>query len=129
MPTKEELEQENAQLRAQLLALQAEQRGVAGDDWIDVWAGNPAPIRHNLEENAENGPRVGDVEVVAFFRIPEEYTDDERLMTITSASGIWSSLSVGPPSWVATEDDKLSRRLSAWFDCEVKSVEEVLHAD
>jgi hypothetical protein len=63
-------------------------------------------------------------EQVTSIHIPEEDTHQERFRTITHEDGLWKRIAAQDAAWVASDDERLARVLSAHFDCPVHDLEE-----
>ena len=63
-------------------------------------------------------------ENVTVVHIPDEDTHSERFRTITHDDGLWPQIGAEPAVWVASDDERLARALSAFFDCPIHELEE-----
>jgi hypothetical protein len=81
-----------------------------------VLLGNHAAL--DPEGNVVEGQQVTSI------HIPDEDTHSERFRTITHDDGLWKKLAGDDAAWVASDDERLARALSAFFDCPVHDLEE-----
>jgi hypothetical protein len=81
-----------------------------------VLLGNHAALDH--EGNVVEGQQVTSI------HIPEGDSHSERFRTITHDDGLWRRLASGDAAWVASDDERLARALSAHFDCPVHDLDE-----
>jgi len=61
---------------------------------------------------------------VTTIHIPDEDSHSERFRTITHDDGLWKRIASEPAAWVASDDERLARALSAFFDCDIHDLEE-----
>jgi hypothetical protein len=76
-----------------------------------VYLGNHAALDHKGE--------IVDGQQVTCIHIPEEDTHGEVFRTITHADGLWPKMAAEDAKWVASDNERLARALSAHFDCPI----------
>lgn len=77
-----------------------------------VRLGNPAAVTA--------GSRVPLGEQVTSVSIPDSYTSDEKVQTVTHQDGVWAAHSDAPgPSWVESDDPELAAALAARYGCPI----------
>src|SRR5438270_11420118 len=60
---------------------------------------------------------------VTSIHIPDVHTHQERFRTITHEDGLWKKIGAQDATWVASDDERLARVLSAHFDCPIHDLE------
>lgn len=67
-----------------------------------------------------DGQRVPLGEQVTTVAIPDSYTLDEKVRTVTHADGVWGAHSNDPgPAWVECDDEDLLGALAQHYGCPI----------